>query len=154
MTIDGKISRQSLLLSSFAFQAAWIFVSFWKPLQTGLGTVEQSGLFAGSSFFSGLVICAVYLLFGVAFRPLQKMVEQSGWVLAGAALMTAGSVGRVMLGAQTIGGDVADMVAHVGSAFLLLCWLRAFADYDSDTTFYRDYLITPFARGRSMKRIA
>lgn len=133
MAASGKISRQSLLLGGFAFQTAWIFVTFWKPLQTGLETIEASGSIAGSSFFSGLVICAVYLLFGILFRSLQKIVEKNRWIVGATLLMAASSIGRVLMPSPLLAIDLFDMLAHIVSAFLLLCWLRAFADYDSDT---------------------
>lgn len=133
MSIRGKVSHQSLLLGGFAFQTAWIFVAFWRPLQTGLGSIEASGPVAGSSFFSGLAICAIYLIFGCLFRPLQKAVERDAWMLFAVLLMAAGSIGRVLAETSTAAADICDLAAHAASAFLLLCWLRAFADFDSDT---------------------
>lgn len=134
MSEERKLSSQSLALGGFAFQAAWVFVVFWKPLQSSWGIAEGTDL-AGMvlSFTNGTVLCVAYLLYGLFWKRIQACTESLSWILAAGFLMTAGSLAQALAPLPAAGRVVISAITYASSAFLLISWLRVFSGYDSDT---------------------
>lgn len=128
----SDIQWQSLVLCGVSVQTAAIFTAYYRPIQMDAALVTSSVTSPASLVFS-LTLALLLIVLGMTSRFVERLVERPGALLAAAALFAGASLIGSSLVPDSIASMGADLIARTASAFLMLGWLRLFANFDSDT---------------------
>lgn len=126
------VQRQSLLLCGATVQTTAIFLAYYRPIQMDAAAQASSVTTPVSLLFSLLVALGLVAL-GLGNRAVGRAVGNPWWLGAAAVLFAASSVASASFAPDSIPALATDFLARVSSAFLMLGWLRLFANFDSDT---------------------
>lgn len=133
MRIDfTDMSWQSLVLCGASVQTTAIFSAYYRPIQMDDATVVSSTTDPWSLLFS-IALALLLIAMGIASQTVGRLVQRPVPIAIATVLFTITTCASAFLAPDSLFCMGADLVARISSAFLMLGWLRVFANFDSDT---------------------
>lgn len=126
------MSLQSLVLCGVSVQTTAIFSAYYRPIQMDEIAVVNSATDPWSLLFS-IALALLLIAMGVTSRTMGHLVQRPIPIAVAALVFTVATFASSFLAPDSLLCLGSDLVARVSSAFLMLGWLRVFANFDSDT---------------------
>lgn len=128
----SDISFQSLVLCGVSVQTTAIFSAYYRPIQMDEVSVASSATDPLSLLFS-IALALVLIAMGVASQKVGHLVQRPVPIAIATVLFVAAACVSASLTPDSLLYMSVDLIARISSAFLMLGWLRVFANFDSDT---------------------
>ena len=133
MHIDfTDISLQSLVLCGVSVQTTAIFSAYYRPIQMDAAAVVSSTTDPLSLLFS-VALAVLLVAMGAASQTIGRLVQRPIPIAIAAAMFTIATFVSTSFMPDSFPYMGIDIIARISSAFLMLGWLRVFANFDSDT---------------------